>query len=58
MEHIGDGVYVDLDQGSLRLSTPRENGTHEIFLDAYTTIELFRYLDRRHILQQIMEKVK
>ena len=31
--YLGDGVYVELERGMIRLSTQRENGLHVIYLE-------------------------
>lgn len=34
--YLGDGVYASINDVGVRLSTPRDTGLHEIFLDGPT----------------------
>lgn len=46
-EYLGDGVYVEIDRGMLRLTT--ENGidtTNEIFLEGIVIAKLLRYMTK------------
>lgn len=40
---LGDGVTASFDGFQIWLRTPRENGIHEIALEASTFAELLRY---------------
>lgn len=44
--YIGDGVYVEIEAGMLKLSTERENGEHFIFLEAEAMDALVSYYER------------
>ena len=43
MHYLGDGVYVELVEGMIKLMTVRENGIHYIYLEeeVYKNLEKF-----------------
>lgn len=43
--HIGDGVYVYLEHGSIWLETPRGNDIHSICLEQETYEALVEYVE-------------
>ena len=46
-EYLGDGLYVEIKNGMIRLYAPRENGmVHQVFLDADVLQAFFEYLRR------------
>ena len=46
-EYLGDSVYADIDNGSIKLTT--ENGGYPsniIYLETYTALELIEYIKK------------
>jgi hypothetical protein len=43
--YLGDGLFASFDGYQVRLRAPRENGDHEVFLDALTFQALLQFLD-------------
>jgi hypothetical protein len=43
--YLGDGLYASHDGYQLRLRAPRENGDHEVYLDAATLQAFMEFLD-------------
>lgn len=43
-EYLGDGVYAAFDGYNVWLTTPRQNGTHEIALEPEVLDKLLRYV--------------
>jgi hypothetical protein len=43
--YLGDGLYVSFDGWQIRLRAPRENGDHEVYLDATTLQAFLEFLD-------------
>ena len=53
-KYIGDGVYVQLETGLIKLWTIREEGEHRIYLDAETWTNLVKWIDglgRKHTVK-------
>jgi hypothetical protein len=44
--YLGDGLYASFDGWQVRLRAPRENGDHEVFLDA-ATLQAVHAVSRR-----------
>lgn len=43
--YLGDGAYVEVENGMLRLSCDRENGTHVIYLEPEIMQRLIEYYE-------------
>jgi hypothetical protein len=50
--YLGDGLYASFDGWQVRLRAPRENGDHQVFLEALTLQEFLRFLDALPIKRQ------
>jgi hypothetical protein len=48
--HLGDGLYVELSGGMVRLFTERATGVHEVYLDAYVLESFIDWLKALEIL--------
>jgi hypothetical protein len=44
-EYLGDGLYASFDGFQVRLRAPRENGDHEVFLEAPVLQAFIEFLD-------------
>jgi hypothetical protein len=44
-EYLGDGLYAPFDGFQVRLRAPRENGDHEVFLEAPVLPAFIEFLD-------------
>jgi hypothetical protein len=42
-QYIGDGVYVDVEHGMLKLTTHQESGTQVIYLELDVYVNLIEY---------------
>jgi hypothetical protein len=54
--YIGDGVYASLDNGMIKLRTPRGHGDDVIYLEPEVFIELLRFARSIHFLPHHMAK--
>ncbi len=43
--YLGDGLYASFDGYQVRLRAPREDGDHEVFLEASTLKAFLQFLD-------------
>jgi hypothetical protein len=50
--YLGDGLYASFDGQQVRLRAPRENGDHEVFLEALTLQAFLQFLDALPIKRQ------
>jgi len=45
-EYLGDGLYVEISGGMIRLFTERGTGTHEVFLEPKTLDAFLVYIEK------------